>query len=228
MIFGIADLHFDSIGDKSMDIFGENWIDHEEKIIKNWISIVNNEDLILVPGDISWGLKLEEAYEDLLKIEKLPGRKIMMKGNHDYWWQSLSKINNLGFESIDFLQNNSFIYEDTAIVGTRGWSPIDEKSDSHSEKIFARELNRLRLSLESIEKKVHKTIALLHYPPFNYDMKPNQFVDIMKEYGVDICLYGHLHAEGHKYIIEGNIEGIEFHCISSDYIDFIPKKICRR
>ena len=147
-----------------------------------------------------------------------------MKGNHDYWWQSLSKINGLGFKTIEFLQNNSFIYGDIAIAGTRGWSPIEDE-DSHNKKIFARELNRLRLSLDSIKNTPDKIIALLHYPPFNYDREPNEFVDIMKEYGVHICLYGHLHAEGHRHIVQGNVDGIEFHCISSDYIDFIPKKI---
>lgn len=225
MIFGIADLHFDSIGDKSMDIFGENWIDHENKIINNWINIVKDDDLVLLPGDISWGLKLEDAYGDLIKIENLPGRKIILKGNHDYWWQSLSKINNLGLKTIDFLQNNSFIYENIAIVGTRGWFSIDENSDSHHKKIFARELNRLRLSLDSIKESPGKIIALLHYPPFNSNMESNEFVDIMKEYGVHTCLYGHLHAEGHRYVVEGDRDGIEFHCISSDYIDFIPKEI---
>lgn len=225
MIFGIADLHFDSIGDKSMDIFGENWIDHENQIIENWKNIVKDQDLVLLPGDISWGLKLEDAYEDLLKIENLPGKKIIVKGNHDYWWQSLNKVNKLGFKTIEFLQNNSFIYEDIAIGGTRGWAAMPENGDSHHEKIFARELNRLRLSLESIKIPQNKVIALLHYPPFDFKGEPNEFVDIMKEYQVDICLYGHLHAEGHRYIVEGNIKGIEFHCISSDYIDFIPKKI---
>lgn len=225
MIFGIADLHFDSIGDKSMDIFGGNWINHENKIINNWINIIDKDDLVLLPGDISWGLKLKDAYEDLMKIEKLPGKKIIMKGNHDYWWQSLSKINNLNLETIDFLQNNSFIYGDTAIVGTRGWIAMAENVDSHHKKIFVRELNRLRLSLDSIQGSPKKIIAMLHYPPFNFDNEANEFVDIMEEYKVDICLYGHLHAEGHKYIVEGNIRGIDFHCISSDYIDFIPKKI---
>ena len=225
MIYGIADLHFDSIGDKSMDIFGGSWIDHENKIIDNWIKLVKNDDLVLLPGDISWGLRLEDAYEDLMKIENLPGKKIILKGNHDYWWQSLNKIKSIGFKTIEFLQNNSFFYEDVAIAGTRGWSPIAEDGDSHHEKIFARELNRLRLSLDSIKKSPNKIIALLHYPPFDSNMEPNEFVDIMKEYSVDMCLYGHLHAEGHRYIVEGNISGINFQCISSDYIDFIPKKI---
>ena len=208
-----------------MDIFGENWINHEEKIRANWKSMIEKDDLVLLAGDISWALKLEEAYKDLKKIDELPGRKIVIKGNHDYWWNSLNKINNLQLETIDFIQNNSFIYDKIAIAGTRGWSSIDINKDEQDKKIFNRELNRLRLSLESIKEPVDKKIVMIHYPPFNMDLKPNEFVDIMKEFNVDICLYGHLHAEGHEYAVEGKIEGIEFHCISCDYIDFIPKKI---
>lgn len=229
MIYSIADLHFDDTGDKTMDIFGEDWEDHESKIIENWKSTVEDDYIVLVPGDVSWALKCEDAYVDLKKIEDLPGRKIILKGNHDYWWQSLRKINNFNFKSIDFLQNNSFIYENVGITGTRGWSAIDrEAEDSHDIKIYQRELNRLRMSLESLKNlpdKPEKIITMLHYPPFNSDMSPNDFVDIMKEYKVDICLYGHLHSEGHKLAVEGIIEGIEFHLIACDYIDFTPKKI---
>lgn len=226
LIFAIGDLHFDNTGEKPMDVFGENWLNHEEKIIDNWKSIVKNDDLTLLAGDTSWALKLEEAYEDLLKIDELPGRKIIIKGNHDYWWNSLKKLNNLGLKTISFLQNNSFIYNGVGIVGTRGWSSIDEDDfDTQDHKVFNRELNRLKLSLDSIKDNVEKIIVVLHYPPFNADTSPNEFINVMKEYNVDICIYGHLHSEGHKYAIEGIVEGIEVHCISSDYIDFVPKKI---
>lgn len=226
MIFAIGDLHFDNTGEKPMDIFGDNWLDHEERIITTWKSIVGENDLVLLGGDISWALKLEDAYEDLLKIDKLPGRKIMIKGNHDYWWSSLKKLNDLRLKTIYFLQNNSFIYDDVAIVGTRGWSSIDsDKSDVQDKKIFDRELNRLELSLESIADKVNRKIVMLHYPPFNIDYTPNEFVELMRKFNVDICIYGHLHAEGHKYAVEGFVSGIEFHCISSDFIDFVPKII---
>lgn len=209
-----------------MDIFGDNWKKHEEKIIYNWKSTIKDDDLILIPGDISWALKCEDAYEDLKKIDELPGRKIISKGNHDYWWQSLSKINSFKFKTLKFLQNNSFIYNNVGITGTRGWSPIDKGiEDSHDKKIYLRELNRLQLSINSLESKPEKIISILHYPPFNSDLSPNEFVHIMKQHEVDICLYGHLHSEGHRYAIEGLIEGIEFHLISSDYINFIPKKI---
>lgn len=226
LIFAIGDLHFDNTGEKPMDVFGENWLNHEEKIIDNWKSIIKDDDLTLLAGDISWALKLEEAYEDLLKIDELPGTKIIIKGNHDYWWNSLKKLNNLGLKTINFLQNNSFIYNGIGIVGTRGWSSIDEDDfDTQDHKVFNRELNRLKLSLDSIKDNVEKIIVVLHYPPFNADSSPNEFINIMKEYNVDICIYGHLHSEGHKYAIEGIVEGIEVHCISSDYIDFVPKKI---
>lgn len=225
MIFTIGDLHFDSTGKKPMDIFGDNWINHEDQIMDNWKKNIGEDDLVLLAGDTSWALKLEEAHEDLKKIDELPGRKIIIKGNHDYWWDSLSKINNLELKTIDFIQNNSFIYNGIAIGGTRGWFSVEDKNDEHNQKIFNRELNRLRLSLESIKESVDKKIVMIHYPPFNVELNPNEFVDIMKEFDVDICLYGHLHAEGHKYAIEGEIEGIQFHCISSDFIDFMPKKI---
>ena len=226
MIFAIGDLHFDSSGEKPMDVFGDIWLNHEEKVIENWFSLIGEDDLVLLVGDISWALRLEEAYEDLLKIDDLPGRKIIIKGNHDYWWNSLTKSNNLGLKTIDFMQNNSFVYQNIGIAGTRGWSSIDiDIINPHDEKIFNRELNRLRLSLGSLDKNLDKKIVMLHYPPFNMDSSPNEFIEVMKEFNVDICIYGHLHAEGHKYVVEGIIEDIEFYCVSSDYINFVPKKI---
>lgn len=226
MIYGIGDLHFDHSKQKPMDIFGDNWINHDQNIIDNWISIVKEDDLVLIPGDISWALKLEDAKGDLEIIHKLPGKKVMIKGNHDYWWNSLSKLNNLGLESIFFMQNNSYIFNGTGIVGTRGWIPRDSESFTvDDERIFNRELNRLRFSLESLNSKVEKKIAMFHYPPFNINFSTNEFIEILKEYNVDTCIYGHLHAEGHKYIIEGLIDGVDFHCVSSDFIDFNLKKI---
>ncbi len=233
MVFAIADLHFDSIGDKPMDIFGENWEDHENKIISNWSGLVGENDLVLLPGDISWALRPEEAFEDLKKIENLPGKKIMIKGNHDYWWDSLKKLKDFEFKTIEYLQNNSYIYDEIAIAGTRGWGDIEvtreiEKDNNikHDEKIFNRELHRLRLSLETLKNKSYKKlIVILHYPPFNVSLEPNEFGEVLKEFDVDICLYGHLHGDGHKFIKEGLIDGIEYHCVASDFINFSPKEI---
>lgn len=226
MIYAIGDLHFDNSKSKPMDIFGKNWIGHEEKIIENWNNKITDKDIVLIPGDISWALKLEGAKYDLEKIDKLPGQKILSKGNHDYWWQSLKKMRDLEFKNIDFIQNNHYIYEDIFIGGTRGWVNIDEgESKERDQKIFNREILRLEMSLDNSKKKFRKKIAMLHYPPFDFSSNPNQFVEVMKRYDVDICIYGHLHAEGHKYVVEGNIEGIDFHCVSSDFIDFNPKII---
>lgn len=226
MIYAIGDLHFDSSKEKPMDIFGENWIEHEEKIMKNWKEKITNDDLVLIPGDVSWALKLEQAENDLEKIDKLPGKKIISKGNHDYWWVSLNKLNNLELESIFFMQNNSYIYKDIAIAGTRGWVSKDvEDFDDNDLKVYKRELHRLSLSLESIGKKDLKKIVILHYPPFNLDLRPNDFHDIMIEHQVDLCLYGHLHSDGHKFAIEGDIDGVNYHCVSSDFIEFNPKLI---
>lgn len=226
MIYGIGDLHFDYSKNKPMDIFGDNWIDHEEQIINNWKSMVKDEDLVLVPGDISWALRLDEAYFDLKRIHDLPGKKILIKGNHDYWWQSLNKLKSLNLDTIEFLQNTSYIYKDYIISGTRGWTSRDSDSFTEDdEKIFNREIARLRMSLSNIIDKDKKRIVMLHYPPFNVDLSPNEFIDVMKEYDVDICIYGHLHSEGLKLRVEGNIHDIKFYCLSSDYINFSPINI---
>lgn len=226
MIYAIGDLHFDSTEEKPMDIFGDKWKNHQDRIINNWKEIITDDDLVLIPGDISWALKLKEAKIDLEIIDKLPGKKVISKGNHDYWWVSLNKLNNLQLDSIFFMQNNSYIFKKTAIAGTRGW--ISKDSDGFSEKdlkVYKRELHRLELSLGSMEETIEKRIVILHYPPFNMDLKANDFHDIMLEYKVDICLYGHLHSDGHKFAKEGIIDGINYHCVSSDYIDFKPKLI---
>ncbi len=227
MIYAIGDLHLDFLKNKPMDVFGANWVNHEEKIFSNWKKLISLDDLVLIPGDVSWAMRLEESYEDLKRIDELPGKKIISKGNHDYWWESKRKMNNLNFKTINFLQTNSFIYNNVGIGGSRGWISKDsENFDSHDEKIFNRELNRLDMSLSSLDNKdIDNKIVLLHYPPFNSDLTPNEFVYLMRKYNVDICVYGHLHAEGHRYVVEGDIENINFHCVSSDYINFIPKKI---
>lgn len=225
-IYGISDLHLDFSGEKPMDIFGDNWLDHEVKIFENWKQIVNEEDLVLVPGDVSWAMKLDDAYIDLLKIDQLPGIKVITKGNHDYWWGTKSKLKALKLNTIYFLQNDYFLYKNIGICGTRGWiSKDNDEFKEEDEKIFNRELNRLKLSLESIKEEVNEIIVMFHYPPFNMDGSPNEFVEIMSKYNVSICVYGHLHGEGHKFAVEGEIDSIKFHCISCDFIDFKPKKI---
>lgn len=226
-IFAIADLHFDSLKEKPMNIFGDNWIDHEEKIIENWKQVVSENDLVLVPGDISWAVKLNDAVADLLRIDELPGIKIIGKGNHDYWWSTSNKLDKLNLKTIKFLKNNSYEFNGVSVCGTRGWNTMEEHmEDKSNEKIYFRELNRLRISLECAVKKNNKLIVMLHYPPFSSIGLPNEFFQILKEFGADVCIYGHLHGEeGHKNVKEGLIDEIEVHCVSSDYMDFKPKMI---
>jgi hypothetical protein len=225
-VYGIGDLHLDFSKKKPMDVFGDKWVNHEEKIFENWVNTVKEEDIVLIPGDISWAMKIDDAKFDLLKIERLPGKKIISKGNHDYWWETKKKLNSLGLKTIHFLHNDSYIYRDVGISGTRGWAAKDsDEFSKHDEKVFNREVNRLNLSLESINKNVYKKIVMLHYPPFNVNGTPNEFVNVMKEHNVDICIYGHLHSDGHIYVVEGIVDGIEFHCVSSDYINFKPRNI---
>lgn len=225
-IYGIADLHLDYKKEKPMDVFGRKWENHEEKIFKHWESVVKEDDVVLIPGDISWALKLDDAYFDLEKLDKLPGIKVLSRGNHDYWWGTKSKLNSLNLNTLYFLNNDSITFDNITICGTRGW--IAKDSDEFKQKdikIFERELIRLKLSLESVKNKINDIIVMIHYPPFNLDGTPNEFVDVMKGFNVKKCVYGHLHAEGHKYATEGIYEGIEFNCISCDYIDFKLKKI---
>lgn len=225
MIWALGDLHFDPVGDKPMDIFGEKWEKHEEKIIEHWKKVVLPEDLVLLPGDISWGLKLKESEKDLRIIDELPGKKIISKGNHDYWWSSLNKMNALDLKTIEFLSNNSFLYNGIGIYGTRGWMSKDTQGfNENDETIYKRELNRLMNSLNS-GSDVDKKIVMLHYPPFDQNLKPNEFANLLSENGVDLCIYGHLHAEGHKFVVEGEIDGVEYKCVSSDYVDFKLQEI---
>lgn len=219
MIYAIGDLHFDYSKEKPMDVFGENWINHEEKIIKNWKDKVKEEDLVLLPGDISWALKLKDSIGDLTRIENLPGKKIISKGNHDYWWSSLNKMNNLGFKTIEFLFNNSFEYNDYSICGTRGWASRDSfEFNENDEKIYLREVIRLENSLKGAKNK--NIIAMIHYPPFNQDFKPNEFSEMLADYGVKKCLYGHLHGQGHKYRFQGEMLGVDYQFVASDFLNF--------
>ncbi len=224
MIYAISDLHLDITKDKDMNVFGDVWMDYEEKIFNNWKSLVKEDDLVLVPGDISWAMTLEEAYEDLRRIDELPGRKILLKGNHDYWWQSLNKIKKLGFESMEFLQNNSFIHDRTLIVGTRGWAdPTSSEFKEADRKVFERELLRMELSIKDAKKKDYDdVIAIMHYPPFTKDRMPNDFEEIFRNNGIDQVIYGHLHGKGLENVVEGHIEGIEYFCASADYLEFKP------
>ncbi|MEQ8154587.1 MAG: metallophosphoesterase [Clostridiaceae bacterium] len=225
-LYAISDLHLSFTADKPMGIFGEKWEGHEEKIKENWIRNINPEDTVLIAGDISWSMKHDESMEDLGWISSLPGRKIIVKGNHDYWWGSITKLNSL-FENMNFMQNNFFTYEDWAICGSRGWiCPGSDKFTLKDGKIYNRELNRFRLSLDAAKKAGYeKFICMMHYPPTNEKLAPSGFVDLFKEYGVTRVVYGHLHGPALANVLNGENDGIEYIMTSCDYIDFNPVKI---
>ena len=226
-LYGIADLHLSFETDKPMDIFGEVWAMHEDKIKENWLNKIKSDDTVLIPGDISWAMKLKDAVTDLKWIESLPGRKILIRGNHDYWWSSLSKMNNL-FKNMFFLQNNYYVYNNYALCGTRGWTcPNETKFYDHDKKIYNRELHRLKLSLEAAKNNGFKRfIVMTHYPPTNEKFDRSGFIDIYEEYKVEKVIYGHLHGkDSFKMGLKGIHSGIEYRLVSCDFIDFNPIKI---
>lgn len=232
-IYTIGDLHLSFSQNKPMNIFGDNWNGHADKIRKNWMEKVNKEDFVVLPGDFSWAMYLKDTYKDFEYLEKLPGNKILLKGNHDYWWSGLSKMNEYlkenNFNNINFLYNNSYLVEDTIIAGTRGWNLTDSEDN---EKMLNRECIRLKLSLEDGINKFGRDkeiIVFMHYPPISKAGISNgytkKYISIMKEYGVKKCYYGHLHGTSHSEAIEGNVDGIEFYLVSSDYLDFDLVKV---
>lgn len=232
-IYAIGDLHLSFSQNKPMNIFGDNWNGHADKIRKNWIEKVNKEDFVVLPGDFSWAMYLKDTYKDFEYLEKLPGNKILLKGNHDYWWSGLSKMNEYlkenNFNNINFLYNNSYLVKDTIISGTRGWNLTDSEDN---EKMLNRECIRLKLSLEDGINKFGRNkeiIVFMHYPPISKAGISNgytkKYISIMKEYGVKKCYYGHLHGTSHSEAIEGNVDGIEFYLVSSDYLDFDLVKV---
>jgi len=226
-VFAISDLHLAFSENKPMDIFGSGWDDYMNRIEYNWHERVGAEDLVLLPGDISWATYHDRAVADFSFIEALPGRKIITKGNHDYWWATKSKLNefktNNGLNSITFLQNDACFFESLAITGSRGWkNPDDEGFTSEDLKIYNREIERLRLSLKTTKGFKGEIIAMLHYPPFGLKGKQTAFTEILQEYGVKICIYGHLHGKSCSNAVEGEYDGIRYYLVSADYLEFTP------
>lgn len=232
-IYVIADLHLSFNENKPMDIFGENWCGHEEKIRKDWIKNVTDNDLVVLPGDFSWSMNLEDTEKDFQYLNSLPGKKFLLKGNHDYWWNTITKMKKFleekKFENIDFIYNQGFEYENYIIAGTRGWNLSEGEKD---EKIINRELARLEMSIkDGIQKSEAKKeiIIFMHYPPITNGKVLNEnemkFINIMKEYNVKKCFYGHLHGESIKDAFEGEHEGINFKLISADGLNFKLYKI---
>lgn len=226
-LYAIGDLHFSTSVNKPMNIFGNNWDNHETKIIDDWKANVKEEDTVLVLGDTSWAINLEEVKPDLDILNNLPGKKILIKGNHDYWWTTVTNLNKL-YEDMSFLQTNFYEYGEYAICGGRGWMcPNDVKFDSNDEKIYIREENRIRLSIESARKKGYERfIVITHYPPTNDKLEESLFTKLFEEYNVEKVIYGHLHGkESFKMGLKGIRNGVEYILASCDYTDFKLVKV---
>lgn len=232
-IYAIADLHLSFSENKPMDIFGENWEKHEQKVRENWLKKVDDDDLVVLPGDFSWAMHLKDAKEDFKFLDNLPGKKVLIKGNHDFWWTTLKSMNAFleenQFESINFIYNNAINYENKIIVGTRGWT-IGETENA--EKMKKRELRRLENSILFAKenfKPEKEIICALHYPPITKNMvKSNEksdYLELLKKYNIKKCIYGHLHGKAHEEAVEGFIENIELNLVSCDYLNFNLKLI---
>ena len=223
-LFAIADTHLSLGTNKPMDSF-PGWNDYVARLGNNWNSIVKEEDTVVIAGDISWAMNFDELYEDFSFLNDLNGKKIIVKGNHDYWWNTLSKMNKFiaenNFDSINILQNNSYDVEGISVCGSRGW--MFESSEEHDEKILSREVGRIKMSLDSAVNK--NRILFLHYPPITTNSSCDEILDTLKEYGIKKCFYGHLHGMATKYAFEGEYDGIDFKLISADRLSFVPKLI---
>ncbi len=238
-VFAISDLHLslNQRTNKSMEAFGRRWADYVKKLENGWRAVVTERDTVIVPGDISWGLTTEEATEDLTFLHALPGRKLIGKGNHDFWWQTMSKLEAFkaqkGLTSIDFLYNNAYIVENMIVCGTRGWfyDPSCENmpSDTDFAKISAREAGRLQLSIDAAKRlsAEHPTLPItvfLHFPVIWNGKAQDELLSVLLRNGIRDCYFGHIHGS-YDVPSETEHEGIKFTMISADFLNFIPKII---
>lgn len=220
-LYTMADLHLSFSSEKPMDVFGDRWKDHPQKIAERWP--LTEEDTIVLPGDFSWAIDFKELAADMAFLHNLPGTKILSKGNHDYWWETVSKMNRFvenDFPSVHFLHNNSYEIDGVSVCGTRGWTL--ETSDE-DEKVLNREVGRLKMSLD---KATAQPIVFLHYPPLFGDLRCEPILELLRQYNVKECYYGHLHGAGATALaVEGEIDGTQFRLISADRLDFTPLRL---
>ena len=231
-IFAIGDLHLPGNSEKPMDVFGKQWDNHFDTIRANWRSLVNEDDIVLIPGDISWAMYMEDVASDLVDIAELPGRKILLRGNHDYWWSSIRKVRDALPSSMYALQNDSLIMDDVVFCGTRGWTFPTALAPlvASDQKIFQRELCRLQISLDHAKKQAagRQIITLLHFPPLLAEAQDTDFSKLLEDADVSIVVYGHLHGAGIKNGFTGSVNGIQYYLTSCDAIDFSPLLICEQ
>ena len=225
-LYAIGDLHLAFGADKPMDVFGGAWEGYVDKL-RRGLARIGPEDTTVILGDVCWALDLSEAQEDFAFVNAIPGRKIILKGNHDYWWSTAAKFYRFcaeqGFEDMHILHNNCYEYHGFALCGTKGWFYEEEQQGSHDEKIFRRELIRLEASLQAAGDL--PKLCFLHYPPRYRGYTCPEILELLKQYRVAACYYGHLHSDSHKLAVEGDIDGTHFQLVSADYINFTPVRI---
>lgn len=224
-LYAIGDTHLSLGTDKAMDVFGGGWEGYVEKLRASF-SMLTPEDTIVLCGDISWGMSLEQAAPDFAFLEALPGQKLLLKGNHDYWWTTAAKMNAFfaqqGFSTLHILHNNCYFYGETALCGTRGW--FYEEDQGHNEKVFHRELIRLEASLKAAGER--EKLCFLHYPPCYQGYTCPEIMELLERYGVERCFYGHLHGASRRLAIEGRYGLVEYRLVSADHLNFCPERIC--
>lgn len=222
-LYAIGDLHLSLGAEKPMDVFGGKWIGYMDKL-REGMSVIGPEDTTVLLGDLSWALDLQGAKKDFAWINEIPGRKIILKGNHDYWWSTAAKFYKFcqenGFQDQWILNNNHYEYDGWAICGTRGWFFEEDRGGTHDEKVFRRELIRLETPLKSAGDQ--NKMVFLHYPPRYKGYECREIIELLERYEVRRCFYGHLHSESHKLAVEGLWGGVEYRLVSADYIGFKP------
>ena len=225
-LYAIGDLHLSLGTDKPMDVFGGRWENYVEKI-KEGFSALNDDDLTVICGDISWGMSMDETLEDFKFIDRLPGKKIILKGNHDYWWTTATKAKKFFAENdittIDILHNNCFKYENIALCGTRGWFYEESKGNEHDKKVMNREIMRLDASLKAAGEG--EKYVFMHYPPKYYNYECPEILELLRKHDVRRCIYGHIHGSGCAFAYNGMYGNAKFDLVSADYIQFEPKKL---
>lgn len=220
-IYAIGDLHLPGGADKPMYVFGAQWEGHFDRIRADWLEKVKDEDLVLIPGDISWAMQIEDAMGDLKAIGSLPGRKILLRGNHDYWWCGISRLRELLPDGMYAVQNDAMRLCDTVICGTRGWTLPGAGSAAEDEKIYRRELLRMEMSLDrAVKLGGERLVVMCHYPPLGEGGVPTPLSELMERYPIDDVVYGHLHGAALKGAVNGIVHGIRYHCVSCDGLKF--------
>ena len=226
-LYVIGDLHLSLTGEKPMDVFGERWANHVERT-RAAFSALNPDDTVVLAGDTSWAMSLEEALPDFAFLDALPGKKLLLKGNHDYWWTTASKMKRFfaghGFTTFDILHNNCFFYGDYALCGTRGWFYEEDAEGTHTGKMLAREALRLEASFRAAEGR--PILCFLHYPPLYQGYQCPELLELIDRYRAERCCYGHLHGATHRRAFEGKRGFTDYSLVSADYLGFVPKKIC--